>query len=339
MSGLRLRVGAFCMVLAAAALCFSLQPVGIVTADEQNQGNPSAKDNAQDAKAQPADAANPADAGKGKSATKKASKAPAKKAKPAAKKKGQSKNGNQAGAGNGGNAGQGGVNGASGAFGALGAAAVPSNSGTGVGAATTGGGTNGGGGGAGAPNNDGPDPNVVKKVIDTQNKHTPNLLKQEGVVGTSTALAKDGSVVLKIYTSGAGKPQIPDEIDGVKTQVVLSGQIRPLNGTAGSAKYDPQARAKRPVPIGVSSAPQDATCAPDLNCYSGTLGCRLKGRDGSGVYALSNNHVFANENGYSAGKPIMQPSPGEQDIFCQCITADQIGQLYKFKTIVTGDFN
>jgi hypothetical protein len=273
-------------------------------------------------------------------AKKKARKTPAKKSKPAARKKAPSKNAKKPAAGNGnnaqqpGNGGRPGMNGGRGGVGALGAAAVGGGiGGLGGNGAGVGGGAAGGGRGfipgAGGQNNDGPDPKEVARVMAVQNKHTTNLLKQPEVVGTSTALAKDGSVVLKVFTTFAGNRNLPEKIDGVRVVVAEYGSYRFRYGS-----FDPKARADRPVPIGVSAAPKDTSCTIDLNCYSGTLGCRLKPRNGDpSRYALSNNHVFANLNQYSPGKPIMQPSPGEESVLCTCIPEDQIGQLYKFKPI------
>lgn len=344
MSSLRFRIAAFTLVLFAAAVCFSLPPAGIVTADDANQNSASPQGEKGDAGAKTADAddAGPANAGKKKTTAKKPRKSPAKKSRPATKKKAPSKNAGKPAAGKAnnalpqGNGGQRGMNGGQGGLRALGAAALGGGGGIGpAGALGAGGAAGAGGGGRGvipgaAPqNNGGPDPKEVERVMAVQNKHTPNLMKQPEVVGTSTALADDGSVVLKVYTTFAGNRNLPKQIDGVNVVVSESGNFRFQDGG-----FDPKARADRPVPIGVSAAPQDSSCTIDLNCYSGTLGCRLKPRNGDpSVYALSNNHVFANLNNYSPGKPIMQPSPGEDTVLCACIEKDQIGTLYKFKTI------
>ncbi len=60
---------------------------------------------------------------------------------------------------------------------------------------------------------------------------------------------------------------------------------------------DPTARFGRPVPIGVSTGHPDIT--------AGTIGCRLT--DGTYIYALSNNHVYANSNEATIGDTILQP--------------------------------
>jgi len=51
------------------------------------------------------------------------------------------------------------------------------------------------------------------------------------------------------------------------------------------------------VPIGVSTGHPDVT--------AGTIGCRVT--DGGNVYALSNNHVYANSNKATIGDNVLQP--------------------------------
>lgn len=339
MFGIRWRVGAFCAVLSAAAVCFSLQPAGIVTAEDKTDKSAvsgetaSADQDASSGKTPASKKTKKSDANSKKKSSKKtpAKKTPARSSQqPATGGQGtsQSTGGSVGGGipvGGGGNAGTG--------AGANSTGGLPSNDGGGNGGAGA------GAQAAGAQNNNGPDPKEVQRVMAAQEKHTEGLMKQEGVVGTATGMTKDGKVFIKVYTSGAGKPVIPKKLDGVEVKAVYSGLIRPLNGASGLAKYDPHARAARPVAIGVSSAPSVPGCAISNNCYSGTLGCRLKAKDGSGVYALSNNHVFANENSYSVGHTVMQPSPGELSVFCACLDEDEIGRLANFKPIDTNGIN
>lgn len=66
---------------------------------------------------------------------------------------------------------------------------------------------------------------------------------------------------------------------------------------------------------------------PDIT--AGTIGCRVT--DGTNVYALSNNHVYANENSASPGDWVLQPGPydGGTD-------GDEIGALFAFIPIRFG---
>lgn len=76
----------------------------------------------------------------------------------------------------------------------------------------------------------------------------------------------------------------------------------------------------RPAPIGISTGHPDIT--------AGTIACRVT--DGINVYALSNNHVYANENNSAIGDNVLQPGPydGGQD------PRDVIGTLFDFESIV-----
>lgn len=175
---------------------------------------------------------------------------------------------------------------------------------------------------------------LVKKVIDIQNRITPDLLKQKGIVGTSTGLDENGNIVIRVQTTGADSPKIPKQVDGVAVVEILTGPIHPF---WQAPTFNQQAFQPRPVPIGVSAF--DDVLLPG-GCAAGTLGCRLRDKKGN-VFALSNNHVFAGENGSDVGVVIgtnvVQPSPGDTNPVCSSpIPANVIGQLVKFKTLIAG---
>jgi hypothetical protein len=169
----------------------------------------------------------------------------------------------------------------------------------------------------------------VKRVIDVQNRATPDLLKQKGIAGTSTGLDEDGNIVIKVYTTGGDSPKIPKSLEGIATLEVLTG---PHHGYWQSAAFDPKARQDRPVPIGVSAVNENGACGNFI--AAGTLGCRVKSSDGT-LFALSNNHVFAAENAGIIGDPCVQP--GSLDAFTAgipiCSPNDVFGTLFKFKPI------
>ena len=79
-------------------------------------------------------------------------------------------------------------------------------------------------------------------------------------------------------------------------------------------------RYPRPVPIGVSTGLADFA--------TGTLGARVS--NGSTVYALSNNHVFAGVNTATIGDPILQPGPIEDG---GTDPADRIATLADYQQI------
>ena len=76
----------------------------------------------------------------------------------------------------------------------------------------------------------------------------------------------------------------------------------------------------RPVPIGVS------TGHPAVS--AGTIGCRVT--DGTNVYALSNNHVYADENLALIGDAVIQPGTVDDG----SSPADDIGTLADYEPIV-----
>ncbi|MHC4622237.1 MAG: hypothetical protein ACYTEQ_31270, partial [Planctomycetota bacterium] len=93
----------------------------------------------------------------------------------------------------------------------------------------------------------------------------------------------------------SGVSGIPKKLDDVPTHVVVTGKFYALRkppwaGGNDEEAVDPTARLDRPVPIGVSTGHPNIT--------AGTIGCRV--RKNGEVYALSNNHVYADENNASA---------------------------------------
>jgi hypothetical protein len=177
-----------------------------------------------------------------------------------------------------------------------------------------------------------PNAQLVEKVMEIQNRATPNLIKQKGIVGTATGLDDDGNVVIRVYTTGADNPQIPKTLENIPVVEVLTG---PWHPQWQASTFNPRARQPRPVSIGVSAVNTRGVCN---NVFAtGTLGCRLKDKNGA-VYALSNNHVFADENGGVPGDPVIQPGSLDQfiDNLPICSQNDVIGSLFKFKQLVPG---
>src|SRR5262245_19621211 len=68
----------------------------------------------------------------------------------------------------------------------------------------------------------GPNPEVVKKVMDVQTRNTPKLLAQKGIVGTATGLDDDGNVVIRVYTTGADDTEFLKTIENVPVVEVLT---------------------------------------------------------------------------------------------------------------------
>ncbi len=131
---------------------------------------------------------------------------------------------------------------------------------------------------------------------------TADWLALDGVVGTAVGLDRSGDYVVKVYLTALGVAQLPASVAGIPVEYEITGPIRALNEAealpaAMSSEIDRRANFPRPVPIGVSTGHPGVT--------AGTLGARVS--DGERVFALSNNHVYANNNNASPGDPLLQP--------------------------------
>jgi hypothetical protein len=158
---------------------------------------------------------------------------------------------------------------------------------------------------------------AFERVKAAQERHTKRLMAIEGVEGTAIGLDENDALAVKVFTAGPGVRGIPKDLDGVPVHTVVSGKIYAL--------VDPTARFPRPVPTGVSTGHPNIT--------AGTIGCRVKDSAGN-VYALSNNHVYANENRASIGDNVLQPGAYDGGVD----PGDAIGTLYDFEPILFGMF-
>jgi hypothetical protein len=175
-------------------------------------------------------------------------------------------------------------------------------------------------------------------VIIAQERHTPELMQLSGVVGTGVGLNADGRPVVKILAASEDElTEVPTELDGIPVEVLVTGRFYALQGIDAQAKPtcgkknlppcpddppsgDPRSRFDRPVPIGVSTGHPDIT--------AGTIGARVT--DGTDVFALSNNHVYANTNSASIDDAVIQPGSFDGG----SSPADDIGTLADFEPIL-----
>ena len=153
---------------------------------------------------------------------------------------------------------------------------------------------------------------ALQRALAAQEKHTKVLMAINGVEGTAVGLDDNDQFVVKIYTARPGVANIPANLEKVPVQVEVTGQF--------VARADPTVRFIRPVPIGVSTGHPDIT--------AGTIGCRVKDAIGN-VYALSNNHVYANQNDASLGDEVIQPGTYDGG----SLPNDFIGVLDNFQPI------
>jgi hypothetical protein len=187
---------------------------------------------------------------------------------------------------------------------------------------------------------------ALQSVIATQERYTPQLVGTPLVVGTGVSVDASGRGVVKVYTRSAGARGIPPRLDGVPVVVQVTGEFFALQqangkgngkgggngggngkgkGNGGGSSFDRTAR-YRPAPIGVSTGHPDIT--------AGTIGARVRDAGGN-LYALSNNHVYANVNAANIGDNVLQPGTydGGQD------PADAFGTLFNFEPLLPGIFD
>jgi hypothetical protein len=161
----------------------------------------------------------------------------------------------------------------------------------------------------------------VKAVMAVQDSHTDTLLAQPGIIGTATGVDGEGKLSILVLAESyesAKAATVPAQIEGVAVVVKITGVIVPLSRLS-LGNVDHTKRWPRPVPIGVSTGHPDIT--------AGTIGCRVT--DGRNFYALSNNHVYADENLASIGDNVLQPGRVDGGVD----PADAIGTLFDFEPI------
>jgi len=153
-------------------------------------------------------------------------------------------------------------------------------------------------------------------------KHRGQLLKKRNVLAVGIGYKITGgrktktlsivcSVEKKLPVSELSKKDlVPEEIEGVPTDVVATGKIKAL-----LSRMDRW----RPAPGGVSIGHEQIT--------AGTLGCLVKKKDE--IFILSNNHVLAQSNEGSIGSAILQPGKADGGEFPR----DRIGTLAEFVEI------
>ena len=172
----------------------------------------------------------------------------------------------------------------------------------------------------------------LREAIAVQEQYTPGLtLLSSRVVGTAVAADATGRGIVLVYLSSAVVPGIPPRLDGVTVRVETIGELVALKGPPGGGgggggddggEVDPTAKFVWPVPIGVSTGHPDIT--------AGTIGARVT--DGTLVYALSNNHVYANLQlvGIGMGDAVIQPGTFDGG----SSPDDDIGTLWDWEPIV-----
>ncbi len=168
-----------------------------------------------------------------------------------------------------------------------------------------------------------PDDPVVAAAMAVQDRHTEELMLKPGVVGTGTGLTADGrpAVVVLLETEVSAKEAVfPEVLEEIPVRTLVIGKVEALKGRPGGGGVDHTARFDRPVPLGISTGHPAIT--------AGTIGALVT--NGSNYWALSNNHVYADENAASVGDAVIQPGTFDGGTS----PADDVGTLHSFVPIV-----
>ncbi|MCZ6508251.1 MAG: hypothetical protein O7A04_09440, partial [Acidobacteria bacterium] len=186
-------------------------------------------------------------------------------------------------------------------------------------------------------------PGQLRAAIATQERYTPGIMLVSNVVGTAVTAGPGGRGAIVVYASSSDVSGIPASLDSFPVILEVTGEIVALQGQSqgqgqgqGGGRgnsggggggetedppVDPTARLDRPVPIGVSTGHPAIT--------AGTIGARVIDSDNV-YYALTNNHVYANQNAANIGDDVIQPGTYDGG----SSPADNIGTLSAFKAIV-----
>ena len=154
-------------------------------------------------------------------------------------------------------------------------------------------------------------PPGLEIAIQVQEANTPDLMANRDVIGTAVGLNENGRPVIQVYATTDQVRGIPRSLEGIPVVVKVTDEF---------VARCHQGRCSRPVPLGVSTGHPAIT--------AGTIGCRVKDASGK-VYALSNNHVYADEGGAKIGDNVLQPGPYDGGIN----PGDAIGTLFSFVPI------
>jgi hypothetical protein len=182
-------------------------------------------------------------------------------------------------------------------------------------------------------------------VTEAQKTHERELLERDNVVGVATGVkvkkgAPTGEAAVTILVERkvaksrlSERALVPAKLDGVPTDVIESGPLRPL-------LFNAQVRPALP---GYSIGHHDITagtfgclvrdirrCCCEHEHHCGCHGAREECR---GDYLiLSNNHVLANSNLASVGDLILQPGPFDGGVY----PSDAVAALERYEPIVFG---
>jgi hypothetical protein len=176
----------------------------------------------------------------------------------------------------------------------------------------------------------------VQSTMAVQDRHTPDIMQDNNVVGTATGVADDGTMVIKVYLREAGKGSELklESLEGIPVEYEVTGQFTAFKGGGGGGGANPRVIQTPPIKLGTSGG-----WRYDLAngfCCGGTLGALVS--KGGSQYVLSNYHVLeadivngGNSRVAQAGDPVIQPAL--IDVSCNANNAQNVATLSGIKSL------
>jgi hypothetical protein len=177
----------------------------------------------------------------------------------------------------------------------------------------------------------------VQRVADIQERHTPDLMKDQDVIGTAVTLDADGNPAILVLVTSQIAMKSSATLEDVKVIYEYTDPIVAMKGPPGGdtgGGVDHKALQTPPVKMGTSGG-----WGLDLAngyCCGGTLGALIQ--VGGQKRILSNYHVFEADivnggNGITAGTGDDIIQPGLIDIGCNAGNAQVVATLVKSSSL------
>src|SRR4051812_13554399 len=111
-----------------------------------------------------------------------------------------------------------------------------------------------------APNTPSAPASSLSLAVAAQARHSDQLLRIPGVVGTAVAVEVNGRAGVRLFTRSRDVRGLPATLDGVPVSTVVTGAIRALPAApslgVAAAALNRRSKFARPVPIGISTGNQ-----------------------------------------------------------------------------------
>ena len=169
---------------------------------------------------------------------------------------------------------------------------------------------------------------AFQSAVRVQNRHTADLMRRQGVIGTAITVNAAGDPAIMVLTEmPSAFGALPRTLDGLEVIEEVSGKIVAMAGVSHTAKQT------APIQLGTSGG--SVTDLANGYCCSGTLGALVQ--KGGVQYILSNSHVFAGDvvsggNGKVAAVGDDVTQPGYVDNNCSTSNTNIVGDVSSLST-------